>query len=146
MRPLFVGEDYGSAPEAFAKPRYCLTGQSGRTLARLAGVGLLVFCIRVERVNVVDRPAQWRDKGLVAIRVAEIRRAMRGRRVVLLGTRVAEAFGYEQGTLPWWEWRATDHGGSVAMAPHPSGRNRLLNQQSVRERYAAFMREMAATW
>jgi hypothetical protein len=48
---------------------------------------------------------------------------------VLLGRRVAAAFGLEDAA--WGEWRATPSG-AIVTAPHPSGRSRAMNDPETR--------------
>lgn len=60
--------------------------------------------------------------------------------VVLLGKRVAAAFGH---VLPFFEW---DEGRPIrqVVVPHPSGRNLLLNDARTRDAIGATLREAVA--
>ena len=67
-----------------------------------------------------------------------------GTTAVLMGGRVAAAFGIKprDGRVPYFEWREYEFG-RVVVAPHPSGRNRLLNDPEWRERTGAILRDAA---
>lgn len=135
---LLVGEDFGHSPSRFHTDRYALTGPSGERLAAMAGEHRLYFYTLTSRTNVVTLPEQWRDRQLVASGVRRIETLMRHRHTILLGSRVAAAFGH--GADPQFAWMTTDRG-VVACVPHPSGRNRVLNDQEVVRRYSQFLRD-----
>lgn len=104
-----------------------LDGDSGRRLARLAGAELGDLLASCDRVNLLPT-AEW---SAPAAREAAERLAPRlhGRRALLLGARVAEAFGLAG--APQLEWLA-HRGGLKAACPHPSGLNRAMNDPATR--------------
>jgi uracil-DNA glycosylase len=138
-RLLIVGEDFGNSPARYHSDKYALTGASGERLAELAGVDRLLFYAHTDRTNVVELAEDWRDKTLVSAGVARITSRMDGRRVVLLGARVADAMGASH--LPLFEWRPVLMGTWMARAPHPSGRNRLLNDSATVAAFSRFLKE-----
>lgn len=139
VKTLFlVGEDYGNSELKYHTDKYCLTGKSGETLAHFAGMDRLEFLARTQRMNVVDMPEDWPIKIFVEAGVARIKANIQPRQsVILLGRRVAEAFGLE--SLALFEWYPWEHSARVALAPHPSGRNRLLNDPMMKHQYQTFM-------
>lgn len=122
LRPLVVGE----APSRTSKAP--LDGSSGRRLASLAGVPHGELAARFELANLLDRwPGRGSGSG-AAFPSAEARAAaasmeVEGRKVVLLGKRVASAFGVVAGLLSVVRHR----GGEVLVLPHPSGASRWWN-------------------
>jgi uracil-DNA glycosylase len=147
---VLVGEDYGHAPEQYARERYALTGRSGERLAWLAGVAPLRFYARTVRLDVVRRPEDWRDArvvmeglDLVLSRIDEARLP-----VIAVGQRAAGALGVAHlPLLTWCSWRPEDPSSiPVAVMPHPSGRNRWWNYDANVEAARAFMREVARSW
>lgn len=146
-RVLLVGEDFGRSPVEYHTDAAALTGASGRHLARLVGYQgpneMLLYMLDFERTNVVVAPEEWRDRALVARRVAEVSRRMTGRRTILLGSRVAAAFDAE--SLPLLEWvPLVDDPGHVARVPHPSGRSRWWNDADNTEAARRFLRASVA--
>lgn len=153
--PLLVGESPSRSGDRFW--RLPLSGAPARVLCQCAGweadgpaaqLGSWTWALysRFETVNTIERYADaspWsapraRERG-EAIWVAAVRE--RRPSVVLLGRRVAAAFGLVD--VDFFAWRG---GGGVAMPrvvvlPHPSGRNLLLNEPRTRERIGRALRE-----
>jgi len=138
-RLLVVGEDYGNSLIQYHKDKYALTGKSGERLAELAGVTPLQFYAATDRTNVVELPEDWRDPKLVKAGVSRIMAGMHGRRVLLLGSKVAGAFGMID--VPYFTWERRLMDAMVARAPHPSGRNRVLNDYKAVADFRRFMQE-----
>lgn len=129
-RLLLIGEDFGNSQPRYHNDVYALTGKSGKRLASLMGfageTAMFQYALATERTNVVTLQPEWRDQALVAQRVVEIAERMRGRRVILLGVRVAAAFGVTD--LDLMRWRSDhDLDATVARFPHPSGRSHWWN-------------------
>lgn len=123
-RVVLVGE----APARSAgvlPPDMALTGYTGRRIARWAGVSDGRYMGTTERWNLLDEaPVSW-PVALAKNRADNLEALTRGRRVILVGTRVAEAFGFH---WPPFTWGPPDElGGRLAWIPHPSGRNRYYN-------------------
>jgi uracil-DNA glycosylase len=59
-------------------------------------------------------------------------------RMILLGTRVARAFGMKPSWLRW--------AGGIAVVPHPSGRNRWWNHKKNRRAAKRFFKELYTWW
>lgn len=147
-RILLVGEDFGNSDPEYHSDVYALTGASGRRLASLCGYqgpnAILLFALNFERTNVVTLQPEWSDKELVRANVYDILSMMRGRRTVLLGSRVAEAFNLLH--LGYFEWtRDADVDMTVARAPHPSGRSHWWNDPENVAAARAFWRSAAAS-
>lgn len=109
----------------------------------MLGLTLAEFAGEFERVNLVRDPTgPW--PALSASREAErLAASMQGKRVVLLGSRVARAFRAEHHL--WFEW--FDLGGlTAARFPHPSGLSRYWNDAERVSRAADWIREAHARW
>lgn len=96
----------GQAPSRLSDPSEPLSGNSGRRLASLAGLSLPEFLDRFERRNLLDAWPGKAGKGDAFVRAGEaralaesLRAGLATRRVVLLGTAVARAFGLPGGSL-----------------------------------------------
>lgn len=143
-RLLIVGEDFGNAPERYAREIYTLTGKSGKRLASLMGFegdqAMFEYALSTERVNVVARQPDWKDQALVASRVAELEQRFVGRRVVLLGVRVAAAFGVSDLDLLTWR-HDSPRRAWLARVPHPSGRSHWWNEEANVLAAAGFLRD-----
>jgi hypothetical protein len=130
----------GEAPSRTSDPHQALTGgRSGRFLAELAGLephqlGFL-FCL----VNLLpELPAEDRKDALMRSAGVRLGPALAGRRVLVLGRRVARALGLSAGLLE------EDPGSIDALVlPHPSGLNRGWQDPELRPRVAALLRTEA---
>jgi hypothetical protein len=112
----------------------------------MCGLPLDAFLARFERVNLLPAFPGKAGKGdrfpRAAARQAALALlpALQGRRAVLLGGRVAAAFGLPRAPLLVWQPLA---GGEVAVAPHPSGINRWWNDPRNVRRAKRFWRRHA---
>lgn len=155
-RVLLVGEDFGNSPAEYHTDAGALTGASGRFLAGLCDYqgpnAMLRYMLDFERTNVVELASDWMDRAKVAASVQGILQRMRGRRTILLGQRVANAFGSPDVPALFWttlydslpnvglEWADA----RIALVPHPSGRNRWWNDASHREEAKWFLKSAIA--
>jgi hypothetical protein len=113
----------------------------------MMGLGVMEFMRRTERHNLFNTPDEgkkwnYREAGNRAERLAHS--FVDGDRVILLGSKVAWAFDLLD--LPYFRWTTKlVEGGSiqVAFVPHPSGRNRVLNDPETLAEMWRFMREAA---
>lgn len=121
MRPLIVGElnPYGSDP-AFALyplPEHASGGRLCQLLNMSHGRYLALF----DRVNLCE--GKWE-----ALKARDAARALRldnaGRQMILLGRKVAGAFGFRD--VPFFSRPSTD--GRFLLLPHPSGLCRVWNE------------------
>lgn len=140
---ILVGEAPGGSGPG-PHPALATTGQSGRTLAALAGLTNEEYERVFKRLNLFNKPETTRytswEFALRAERMSEL--FIAGDRVILLGTRVARAFGVQNRALFQWYAQLAPSGTFwVALVPHPSGRNRALNDAAVRDQFSAFLRE-----
>ena len=139
---MLIGQDPGR--QGTGEP---LSGKAGRRLAALCGLDLDAYLARFQRVNLLpvfpgkagkgDRfplpPAREAARALLP--------TLEGRRVVLLGGRVAAAFGLHRAPLLVW---MPIQGTWVAVAPHPSGVSRWWNDPRNVRRAQRFWRAFAA--
>lgn len=147
-RIVLIGEAPGGSgdtvrPALVPFPR---TSTAGR-LAEMMGLSRLAF-MQLERhnlFNTANEGKRWNYKEATTRAERLAHSFIDGDRVILLGSKVAHAYGLLD--LPYFEWRTQlVEGGSiqVAFVPHPSGRNRVLNDPETRERMARFLREAVA--
>lgn len=125
-RALIVGQ----APSASSDPAEPLSGMSGRRLASLCCLPFGEFLGAYDRVNLIDAFPGKLSKG-DAFPIGEARlgaaliRAQEPRRLVLLGSGVARAFGVVEGAPALRWFRLGPH--EAAICPHPSGVCRWWN-------------------
>ncbi len=98
---------------------------------------------RVERVNLLPFcPGGRFPAELAASQAANLSHSLlRSRRLVLLGRRVALAFGVPRSAgREYAEWTRSPLGPEVAVIPHPSGKNLWYNDSANRRRVERFLR------
>ncbi len=140
-RPMIVGEanPYGGDPRFALYPRP--RGAAGyRLCSYVLGLAALDYLARFDRINLC--PEEWHGP-TAREHAAEIKAsAPHGRWHVLLGARVAKAFGATSATarnpVKVYGWL---NGGGLVAIPHPSGRCRLWNDNIV-ERVRDKLREL----
>lgn len=110
-----------------------LLGRTGVVLAGLSGLSASAWR-DVRRANLFDRPQDGWPRAQARVRAAALRVTCP---TVLLGRRVAEAFGVPD--LPLGAWR-----GNVTVIPHPSGRNRWYNNPLHRDAVRRVLAPLAA--
>jgi hypothetical protein len=142
----FVGE----APSTNPGYKYALypwpPGCAGDRLWKMVGISKQQWLTRFDRTNVFDAP-QAAKKGGAEFPMAEARRRVLvmaphlvERNVVLVGMRVAEAFGAGKGLFFWREVKVGMVTLNVSVMPHPSGRNRMLNSPTMMRDARTFLR------
>lgn len=145
MRPLIIGE----APSKNEVPPTPLGGRVGRRLAACCGITLEEFLVRFERVNLLDVRQDTREKGFEFDATAAAHAASllirhklfdEPRLVLLLGRRVAQAFGCDVGYFNRWFINQAE----AYVLPHPSGVSRWWNSVENQQHAAAFMRSIIA--
>lgn len=135
-----MGEAPGGDVSIADRPGLALTGDSGKRLARLAGMSFSTYLRTYDRTNLFSDPQpDWHAKA-AALSAELMLPQFTGRNVLLLGAKVADAFSVRDWDLYVWRTMA---GGNVVRVPHPSGRNLVLNIVSERALYGAVLR-MAA--
>lgn len=126
MKPLLIGQ----APGPNTDPEQPLSGRCGARLAEMCGVDLPTFLRTFERVNLVRKHPGKAGKGdafpMDAARKTAIDLLLFGklnRTVVVLGGKVAKAFGFPSTGLEFFRWNQIDGSPLIrlAFAPHPSG-------------------------
>lgn len=117
MRPLLVGE---SNPHS-ADPRHALyphpPGCAGHRLMNILGLRRWEYMLLFDRANLLGCSPVWFPRA-ARERAAELLAS--DRKLILLGAKVAAAFGFCDGPF-----RSYD--GRVLVLPHPSGRCRVWN-------------------
>lgn len=117
MNPVVVGLDPGRNGPDPLDPAF----GSGRRLSAMLGVGPDEYLRRIDRVNLHPSERLPGDDRAAGANLLPI---LRGRRVVVLGRRVAEALDV---TDDWFRWRVAPGGFVAACSPHPSGLSRWWN-------------------
>lgn len=130
MKPLIIGQAPGYA--GAGEP---LSGRAGRRLSALCGLTLDEYLLRFDRMNVFEVFPGKAGKGdrfprqLGRMRAERLLPTCSGRRVVLLGAAVADAFQFHGGPLQWAQ-SLTPVYATWAWCPHPSGINMWWNVQA----------------
>lgn len=125
MRTVFVGIDPGERDGESSTP-LDPTWPSGARLAKLIGLSHPEFVRRFDRVNLHPSPGTSEKEDRRA--ASNLLPLLRGRRVVALGLRVAEAIGTPSTWFGWSLVRAEGDDGFVGTTvPHPSGLSRWWN-------------------
>lgn len=129
MKPLFVGQ----APARRGNPAAPLEGRVGQRLADLMGIEFAEYLDVTDRTNLLPKfPGRRRETGakrggdhfpLKKAKWHARRLKIEDRIVVLLGKGVARAFELDVDFLTVHEHR----GATVAIIPHPSGKNLWWN-------------------
>jgi len=128
----------GEAPGKNGKPgEPALLGNIGRRVARLMGTTEEQYQWQTRRENLLPHwPGKakhgngdaWPAKrARAAARVMVTSRQLDGHVVILLGRRVADAFGIRR-DVQWFTWTDGVIGTRFAVAPHPSGASRWWNE------------------
>lgn len=113
-------------------------GSSGDRIIKMMGVTEQAFRENFDCINV---SAEYNPDGFTPsyyLRdVHNMKSLFRGRKLVLLGPAVAQAFEIERHQFHWCEWfdhpKWEDHHGLFTVIPHPSGANRLYNDPGMFE-------------
>jgi hypothetical protein len=142
MKPLIIGE----APSKNGKPERPIEGRIGQRLADHAGLSYADFLVHFDRVNLLHERQEVAGKGFVFDRAAAINAAQAlvkqltaGRLVLLLGRRVAGAFGC---TKDYFDAHHLENGAILYVVPHPSGINRWWNDPWNSKTMRAFMHQI----
>lgn len=111
------------------------TGSGGR-LAALLGLSRMDYMRMFDRVNLLAQcPERWDRVAAAASALNLAASILRGRRLVLVGQRVRDAFGLGR---PMMDWAAGPHG-DWAWIPHPSGLNTWYNHEENRATVREFL-------
>ena len=139
----------GAAPSRSSDPsRPLIGGHSGTKLQELCGLNLRQYFEAFDRADLLQAyPGSIWPKVQASAAAAALLPALRGRRVVLVGRGVAEAFGLRAPALEWTRLLYSGDASAyieVAYLPHPSGLNLWWNCPANTEAAAKFMRAEAA--
>lgn len=134
----------GYCPSHRGSPEKPLDGPgTGHRLAALCGMSHEGYLRKFERVNLhydtpLKRDSATKKRGELS--AAHIRHRYRGRRIILLGHEVLEAFGLDQClSIAVWSVVMRDET-RVSFIPHPSGLNRWYNDKKNIRRVEKFLR------
>ncbi len=139
----------GEAPGGVGKqklPALDPSGATGRRIARLLELTDEGYRRLTDRRNLFHTPdegVKWNARLAAERAIAILYTLLPGDRVIVLGLRAAQAFDIAH--LPRYTWTEVDSSmpsfAKIAWVPHPSGRNRQLNDPEERERLADFLRK-----
>ena len=144
MKPLIVGE----APSKNQDPERPVEGRIGKRLANCAGLPYDDFLQHFERVNLLHERQEVNGKGFVfdlhkahGTAIVICTKLEPGRVVLLLGHRVAKAFGIK--TAYFKPQRLQDLFEMTAfVVPHPSSINRWWNSRANVTKAIKFMHDI----
>lgn len=112
-------------------------GHSGRRLAAILGLTLGEYAAEFERVHLVRDPSGPWPHTSAQREAAKLVRRFQGRHALLLGNRVARAFGVEaRDPFVWFDL----DGLQAARYPHPSGLSRWWNDPANAQEAARWLR------
>lgn len=153
MKPLIIGQAPGPNTDPLRPlpplPRTCAGGR----LAELAGLTPKQYLQTFDRANLLQFfpgrsmcPDKF-PKPAAEIAAGAMKPLLGGRRLILLGQKVADAFGYPARHLDWHEWFEDEFWGfRVAVVPHTSGRSHWYrkpeNMEQARAFWGRLMREL----
>jgi hypothetical protein len=123
-RPLLVGEDNPHSDDPEKALHVEFPGAAGSRLAAILGMSPDEYLSAFDRVNLLPHAPEW-DRWLARDRAVEILEGLGDSPplIVLLGARVADAFGVE--FEPFTVVRGAL--ATYAVLPHPSGRCHIWN-------------------
>ena len=136
----------GEAPAGYGQEALpALEGLVGKRLANMMGLTLGAYLEHplIRRKNVFEIPDEakpWDYKRAYYRAMQIMVAALPSSRIICLGTKVATAFNIVD--IPVAEWKSTDTDDGpiwLARLPHPSGRNRVLNDPAARTQMAKFL-------
>ena len=143
MKPLIVGE----APSKNQSPEQPIEGRIGLRLAVCAGMTLPEFLTFFERVNLLhvrqDTAAHGFqfDEQAAALEAEKFRATFTSERIIiLLGQRVAKAFGITP--TDCYFVQHSIGAADVRVLPHPSGINRWWNSKENLDHATLFMQNI----
>lgn len=141
MKPLIIGE----APSKHGDPDKPIEGKIGNRLAHAGGITFEDYMACFERVNLLHVRQEYSGKGSAFNKAEALEHANKlqkqfvaGRTILLLGKRVAEAFGLNG---DYFDVHFVNDA-HVYVIPHPSGVNRWWNDPENRSRMEEFMHEV----
>lgn len=141
VKPLIIGE----APSKNEETPRPIEGRIGKRLANYAGISLYDFLAMFDRTNLLHVRQDTKEKGFefdlpsARIAAATIMKALNDDDLVLLlGGRVAEAFGVHDNYFAKVKLGRAE----AYILPHPSGVNRWHNDPENKAKMTAFMRKI----
>lgn len=137
---VFIGQQPNSYEDE-GTPLPMRPGSTGKRIVQMMGITEESFLNSFNVLNVSPfhdcdgfSPEYWFRNAQNILPLLE------GRRVVLLGSRVAEAFGFNRTDYDYASW--FDHPREnilFSVIPHPSGRNHLYNNPEMHEMVRSFL-------
>lgn len=137
MRTIFIGQQ----PATYEDEGTVLPvrpGSAGDRIIRMMGVTEQAFRENFDWMNLSSRhDPDGFDPDDHKLDALNIRSLLRGRKVVLLGPAVAQAFQIERRHYHWCDWFDhpvwEDHHGLFSVIPHPYGSNRHYSDPQMHE-------------
>jgi len=120
LKPLLVGEDNPLRSDPVFALYPLPAGRSGDRLRKILGLTCGEYVRKFSRVNLCGGAWAWKEARAEASKIMTDR-VLSGAPVILLGAKVAAAFGLP--STPFKKY------GSVLVLPHPSGRCRVWNKR-----------------
>lgn len=141
--PVLVGEAPGHSTSVHLPLYPWPASSAGGRLMTISKMDTADYLRTFHRINLMrELPERWSNR-----RAAEaatdllLSDELRDRPLVLMGTRVAEAFALKK------DLHFVAHRGRwIASVPHPSGRNLLLNHEPMRERVRRILWQAVDLW
>lgn len=148
MKPIIIGQAPGPNTDPM-EPLHPLpsTGTGGRLL-EVMGISPEDYLAMFRRTNLLHCfPGQWRKedrwpKRDAVIAAQAIKPLLERKDVILVGRRVAVAFGYRSEDLGFHQWYEEELWGyRVAIVPHTSGRSHWYRREENLKQAQAFWNE-----
>lgn len=142
-RLVLIGEAPGGGLTVSHPLELTLAGSTGRNLCAIAGWDWDTYLAVTDRRNLFDTPMPAWLSDVARSRALVLAPDIEGHRILLLGARVARAFGVAAEPPYAWFWQRVGYPDlRLARIPHPSGLNRVWNDPAERARARAFLEKL----
>ena len=144
-RPLavIVGEGPGKNTRVDCPMYPFPKGSSGWRLWKMSGLDLTEYLATFRRVNLTTSPTWNQEEAVAMARVLRSDAEVAGTPLVLLGSRVAAAFGHDLEPFTWATSTHLMEGAypDTVRIPHPSGRSPIYNSKEAQAKAAGVLRD-----
>lgn len=138
---VFIGQQPNSHDDE-GNPIPIRPNSTGRRLVQMMGITDEAFEKHFIRLNVSPfHDPEGFDSSHWRLNADNMLPLLEGKRVVLLGPAVADAFGFERSSYDYASWFDHPEGwhSLFSVIPHPSGLNRVYNNPEVNEMVRSFL-------